>query len=117
MARLREEKMTSERKPLCALVICSDGFTMSVQASEGAYSTPRLNTGPYTHVEVGFPSQEEPLLMPYVEDKSMPTKTVYPFVPSQVVTLVVAKHGGMIDGELPEGVPRLMSQQAEHSKF
>jgi hypothetical protein len=88
---------------------------MSVQASEGSYSTPRLNEGPYTHVEVGFPNKEEVLLMPYVEEKSRPTKTVYPYVPSTIVSLVIAKHGGMIDGELPEGVPKLMFQEKESS--
>ncbi len=109
--------MISERKPLCAAVVCSDGFTMSVQASEGSYSKPRHNEGPYTHVEVGFPSRKEFLLMPYVEDETIPTKTVYPYVPATTVTLVIAKHGGMIKGELPEGVPKLMSQEIESSIY
>ena len=88
-------------------IICADGFAMSVQASEGAYSTPRSNEGPYTAVEVGYPTEEESLLMQYVEDETRPTDTVYPYVPSSVVTLVCAKHGGIVEGDLPEGVAYL----------
>ena len=35
-------------------ITCADGTTMSVQASEFHYSTPRENVGPYTAVEVYF---------------------------------------------------------------
>ena len=48
------------------IVRCADGFTMSVQANEGAYCTPRLDeAGSYTEVEVGFPSHTESLLLHY----------------------------------------------------
>ena len=93
-------------------IICADGFTMSVQASENAYSTPRENKGPYTAAEVGYPTEEESLLMQYVEDASRPTETVYPYVPSSVITLVCAKHGGIVKGELPEGIPYLKASPA-----
>ena len=88
-------------------IVCADGFAMSVQASEGAYSTPRDDKGPYTAAEVGYPTEEESLLMQYVEDETNPTQTVYPYVPSSVITLVCAKHGGIVEGELPEGIPYL----------
>jgi len=54
-------------------IVCKDGFTMSVQANEFAYCSPRA-TGSikYTSVEVGYPSQPEPLLVEWVED---PEKT------------------------------------------
>ena len=74
---------------------CRDGFTMSVQAGEGNYSTPRSETGPWTAYEVGFPSEEEEILMPYAEDPSTPTRTVYGWVPIATVALVVDKHGGL----------------------
>ena len=32
------------------------------------------------------------------------TKGVYSWVPVQVVTNVIAKHGGMVSGEVPDGV-------------
>ena len=86
-------------------VVCADGFKMSVQAHDGAYCEPRLNhQKKYNLVEIGFPSEEEPLIMPWVEDKSKPTETVYSYVPVDIVTSVIVKHGGMIGGEVPSGV-------------
>jgi len=79
---------------------CQDGFTMSIQASSYHYCRPRNDQGPYTHVEVGFPSQAEPLLMPYAEDKSDPTGTVYCCVPREVVEAVVLKHDSVALKEL-----------------
>ena len=89
-------------------VVCADGFTMSVQANEGAYCDPRRdNAAAYTEVEVGFPNMVEPLLIEWAENPQKPTDTVYAWVPSDRVSLVIAKHGGMVSGELPPGVPRL----------
>ncbi len=86
-------------------VVCADGFTMSVQAHDGAYCTPRIDNAPkYTHVEVGFPSQREDLIMKYAEEPDVPTQTVYGYVPVQTVTNVIAKHGGIVNGEIPRGV-------------
>lgn len=81
---------------------CRDGFSMSVQAGEALYCSPRIDDAPtYTAVEVGFPSDPEPLLTPFAEDKTILTETVYPWTPALVVLAVILKHGGMIDGELP----------------
>ena len=89
-------------------VICADGFSMSVQANHGGYCSPRIdNAERYTAVEVGYPSDIEPLLMPFCEDPDDPTETVYGYVPSHVVTTVIAKHGGMVEGEVPPGVAEL----------
>ena len=41
-------------------VICKDGATLSVQAGEYLYCTPRNNSGPWGKVEVGFPSETPP---------------------------------------------------------
>lgn len=71
---------------------CDDGFTMSIQASEYHYCLPRDNEGPYTHVEIGFPSEVEPLLLPYADEPEEPTQTVYGYVPREVVEAVVRKH-------------------------
>jgi hypothetical protein len=88
-----------------AKVICADGFEMSVQANQGAYCTPRIsNADKYKEVEVGFPSAVEPMLLEYIENDERPTDTVYPYVPVQVVTNVIARHGGMIEGNVPPGV-------------
>ena len=86
-------------------VVCADGFTMSVQAHDGAYCDPRHDAArKYALVEIGFPSAEEALIMPWCEDNSKPTDTVYGYVPVDVVTNVIVKHGGMVEGEVPPGV-------------
>jgi len=48
--------------------------------------------------------------MDYAEREDDPTKTVYGYVPSSVVTLVIAKHGGIVSGDLPPGVPALRAE-------
>ena len=89
-------------------VICKDGFTMSVQAGETQYCHPRTSGADrYTEVEIGFPSASEDLLLEFAEDSRQPTETVYPYVPASLVSLVIAKHGGMVEGELPAGIPYL----------
>ena len=101
-------------KKLNKRVVCKDGFKMSVQASKINYSSPRTDDcEKYTEVEVGFPSNKESLLMPYIEieDGDEPTKQVYPYVPVSIVSLVLAKHGGMVSGSVPPGVPDLRAQQ------
>ena len=86
-------------------VVCADGFSMSVQAHVGAYCSPRINNAAkYTNVEVGFPSEREPLLMQWCEEIENPTETVYGYVPVQAVTNVIAKHGGIVEGNVPRGV-------------
>ena len=42
--------------------------------------------------------------MPWCEDEGNPTETVYGYVPVDVVTNVIVKHGGMVEGEVPPGV-------------
>ncbi|QDP66901.1 MAG: hypothetical protein Unbinned4409contig1002_2 [Prokaryotic dsDNA virus sp.] len=73
-------------------IICKDGFSMSVQDGEHHYAKWGES------YEVGFPSEREELLMPYVEDPDYPTETVYAYVPKAVVSQVISKHGG-IDGQ------------------
>ena len=89
-------------------VVCADGFTMSVQANESAYCTPRIDGADfYSAVEIGFPSGIEPLILPYAEEPEKPTDTVYGYVPRAKVMLVVLQHGGQIGGEMPNGIPIL----------
>ena len=80
---------------------------MSVQGNKRAYCEPQDDCGPYTEVEVGFPNKTDDLLLPYAEDKKKPTQTVYGWVPKSVVLTVIAKHGGMTSGTLPNGFPYL----------
>lgn len=100
-------------------IYCADGFHLSVIAGQGAYSTPRSELprlprldpswepadypGPYTHVEVGFPSaRPEPWddnpredgWRSYCEDTDQPTETVYGYVPGGMVRDLILLHGG-----------------------
>jgi len=78
---------------------------MSVQANEMAYCSPRVNDAArYTAAEVGYPSEYEPLLMEWC-DGGEPLNTVYGWVPADRISLVCAKHGGVVSGELPAGIP------------
>ena len=79
-------------------VVCKDGFNMSVQAGESAYSDPRDNKGPYSHVEIGFPSSHSELLRPYMDGDG---SDLYGYVPVHVVQMVIDRHKGMVEGELP----------------
>lgn len=89
----------------CKHVKCADGATVSIQASEYHYCTPRDNDGPYTHIEAGYPSVAPPdSWMEFCEDSNTPTETVYGYMPVSCVAEFVAAHGGMVDGELPPGV-------------
>jgi hypothetical protein len=83
-------------KAFTPTVVCADGTTLSVQASRAHYSSPREDTGPYTAVEVGFPSSVMPKLLRYAEDPEQdPTRTVYPFVPLVVVAAAIDRRGGL----------------------
>ena len=82
-------------------LVCKSGFSVSVQASERNYCEPKNNVGPYTAVELGFPSNEEPLIKRYAEDPGDPTGTVYGWVPTTVLFELIEKHGGIEGGELP----------------
>ena len=77
---------------------CNDGFSISIQASECHYCNPRATfEGPYTELELGYPSCSEELLMPYIEDGCCePEYAVYPYVPIEVVDKVIKKHGGIV---------------------
>ena len=86
-------------------VVCADGFSMSVQASAYNYCQPQEPAADrYETVEIGFPTAKEPMLMPYAETPENPTDTVYAYVPVELVTNVIVKHGGIVSGEVPPGV-------------
>ncbi len=93
---------------------CRSGFTVSIQASDTSYSIPRSNTAEkYSSVELGFPNREEQLIMDWAEDPSVPTNTVYGYVPVEVVNLMIAKHGGIVSGTVPPGVTPLYCEEYE----
>lgn len=75
---------------------CNDGYSISVQASSFHYCKPRLNgIQDYESVELGSPSTEDELINEYAEVNSDYTKTVYGYVPIEIVEELINKHGGI----------------------
>lgn len=75
---------------------CNDGYSISVQASEFHYCSPRLNgLQDYKSVELGYPSAEDELINEYAENALDYTDTVYGYVPIEVVEKLIEKHGGI----------------------
>lgn len=81
-----------DMRPHMPPIFCIDGTRLSVQAGVHLYCTPRSNMGPYTHVEVGFPSSPPPECWePYNDGDS----GVWAFVPVELVHFYIAGHGGI----------------------
>lgn len=103
-------------------IVCNDGYSVSVQASEYMYCEPRYtqwqnedgwqvingdywsSSGtprnfetdhftPYESVELGYPSEVDELIYEYAEDDDY-TSTVYGHVPVKIVEQLIEKHGG-----------------------
>jgi len=95
---LMKHIMTSSKLPH---IVCTDGFTMSVQVGYSLYSTPKKVAKRYSAVEIGYPSDHEPLIEEYAECFTFEeldidfTDTIYPYVPVRIVDKVLKKHGGI----------------------
>ena len=95
---LMKHMMTSSRLPH---IVCTDGFSMSVQVGYSLYSTPKKVAKRYSNVEIGYPSEHEPLIEEYAECYTFEeldidfTDTIYPYVPVKIVDKVLKKHGGI----------------------
>jgi hypothetical protein len=87
-------------------VVCADGFKVSIQASEFHYCSPKVSGifVIYTSVELADPNEEEELIAKWQESpkSERPTYDVYPYVPAEIVSMMIAKHGGMVKGECPK---------------
>ena len=87
-------------------VVCTDGFSVSIQASQTNYCSPREdNPKAYTELELGFPSRGDNIIKQYAENERDLTGTVYGYVPVADVYLLLTAHGGVIEGDVPQGVP------------
>ena len=80
-------------------VICNDGFSLSIQASNAHYSEPNENAkSDYKAFELGYLSQREEELNQYIEmwcNEEEYEKAVYAYVPKKVVESLLEKHGGI----------------------
>ncbi len=100
---LNDEKVYMDNSfPLAKRITCNDGFSLSVQATHGAYCRPRHNIGPWYMVEVGFPSAKPEFFSEYAEYYSVEsendldyTKMVYGYVPIELVEQCIEAHGGI----------------------
>lgn len=82
-------------------IFCADGTSLSVQASEYHYCTPRENgLDDYCAVEVGYlrdaqgnavPAPES--WLPFSDDGGL-SSSVFGYVPSELVKQFIADHGG-----------------------
>ena len=75
-------------------ITCADGVSLSVQAGELLYSTPRQDFGPYSAVEVGFPSILPEGWDEWAETKDT-TETVWGYIPIEKVEEFIDLHGGI----------------------
>jgi hypothetical protein len=81
-------------------IFCNDGFSLSVQGAYGSYSWPRKDkANHYSEMEIGYPSEKEPILTEYGEDQfeedSDEYSDIYHYVPIEVINKVLLKHGGI----------------------
>ena len=90
---LMNHMLTSSRLPQ---IHCTDGFSMSVQVGYSLYCTPKKVAKRYSAVEIGYPSEHEPLIEEYAEsfyddgeDVTDYTDTVYPYVTVKVLYKVI----------------------------
>ena len=89
-------------RPHYKRAIFADGFSVSIQAHDGAYCEPRRSgSRAYRSVELGYPSTPDIFILPYAEDPDRLTETVYGYVPAAIVRKMIEAHGGLVDGECP----------------
>jgi hypothetical protein len=92
------QRFMEEIKPILKPIKCRDSATLSVQASKYHYSKPRDDKGPYTHVEVGFPSpQPADSWIPFADGTGH--TDVYGYVPVELVHEYIDQHGGIDVGK------------------
>ena len=78
-------------KDIAPHIVCADGMKLSVQASRHHYCTPKTNDGPYTEVEVGYPTDEPPASWDEYGEAGC---GVYAYVPVDMVRRFILDHGG-----------------------
>ncbi len=79
-------------KSLLGHFVCKDGSTVSVQASRTHYCSPRADKGPYTAVEVGYPTGTIPVSWEKFDDGR---GDVFGYVPIELIQEFFDMHGGI----------------------
>lgn len=82
--------------------VASRGFT--IDDFDDSYNEVECEfTGPFTHVEISFPSSPpEPWAVwkQYAEEPRNPVKTIYMRVPVEIASSLITAHGGEVNAEL-----------------
>ena len=88
-----EYKLASPR------IHCMDGTSFSIQASKFTYCAPRSNYGPWSAVELGYPSKHFLLLEQYkdADDETAQVDSVFGYVPIEIVEAIIKKCGGICE--------------------
>jgi len=80
-------------KDLADQIVCNGGARLSAQASQTHYCTPRVDDGPYSKVEVGYPDPAPPESWAKYADGDYPSD-MYGYVPVELVREYIVSHGG-----------------------
>ena len=91
-----DKNKTGKAYEVIKLATLGDGQHISIQASACHYCLPREDRGPWTHVELGFPTFIPELVMHYCKEPERPMDTVYGYVPIGLVDSLVNLHGGIV---------------------
>lgn len=76
-------------------IVCADGFTIEVQASDIHRCTPPTSTGPWTAVECRNPSGKVPVRWEWWKCGWGPDQApVFEWVPVGIVEALIESHGG-----------------------
>lgn len=105
------EYQTRNGSYIFPLMVCADGFEMSVQGHFGAYGHPRDDfADEYTAVEIYMVSAPDPILNAYENQRRSglgrePTDRAgmdepMGYVPIEAAVSVIERHGGMMGGPL-----------------
>lgn len=100
LAALIESRQFFSGALISPRMVLASGVSMSVQASAFHYCIPREDSGPWTHYEIGYPSEEIPDIAGYAEDLDDPTNTVYCYVPAELVMKIINDNGGITEWHL-----------------
>lgn len=85
-----------KRSTIFPMIVCADGFSMSVQGHFGAYSYPSDDFAErYGSVEIFHLSAPEPLFGEHCREYADGITSPMGYVPVWVVNAVIKKHGGL----------------------
>ena len=76
-----------QRNGVVEPIVCKDGTKISVQASHFHYCSPRTDEGPWTAVEIGYPTAPVPRSWGF-------DGMVAGYVPVEKVRAFIKRHGG-----------------------